>query len=392
MFDFRLTIVLAVLGGLTVSVPISAESDEKALETQMRPPESNAKSQSDTSDSHAVMVSTDAAPKSDAQVESDAAAEPDAVAESDAKAAESDVAPAETGARAETGDGTESDTITQSDAANKSAPATESKAVTESAPAIEAAPAEESKAADSGRRNSVNLSFVLSSIYNFRGRNVFKETSQNDQNALFSPAVTGNVFHPGLWLKYAGFFQINGDNRGYLVDSGVGAEQNIAVGFDYEFSHKLKLSTSLTYLFYPFALSRITGVEWPSYLEPAIGIHYKTNRDIRLGLQISYFAPIQEPLRDQRYMYTLLDIGKAFQFHPKLALDFDLSFGYKLFADPAILQDTIFDLNFSISLPYTIVDKLKLVPGVHAAWAYFVSTRFGDQYMIYFGLDLVADF
>ncbi|MBN2342021.1 MAG: hypothetical protein JXX29_07970 [Deltaproteobacteria bacterium] len=240
--------------------------------------------------------------------------------------------------------------------------------------------------------NGVRVSSFVSSIYNFRGMNVFKETSQSDQNAVYSPAVTWTVLHPGLWFKYASFFQINGDNRAYLVDSGVGAEQDLATGFDYTFFNKLTLSASFTYYCYPFSRSRITGVHWPSYLEPAVGIGYRTHSGIRFGLNISYFAPVQGRLRDNRYMYSHFEFGKAYQFHPKVAVDFDLGMGYKLFADPSILQDTIFDFEFGLSVPYTIVKEMKLVPAVHTAWTYLVSTSFGDQYMIYFSVDLVIDF
>lgn len=244
-------------------------------------------------------------------------------------------------------------------------------------------------AADS---NSISLSLLVSSVYNFRGLNVFKETSQGDQNSLFSPSVTAPIFHPSLWLSYAGFFQIDGDNRGYLVDSGVGAEQDVAVGFDYDISNKWVLSTSLVYYFYPFSISHITGIKWPSYLEPTVGFNYTFDKSFKVGLQLSYFTPIQKRLRDQRYMYTRLIAVKEIPFHSKLSLDFNLSAGYKLFADPSILQDTIFDVEFCASLPYTIANNLKLVPTTHAAWAYLVGTNFGEQYMIYFSLSLVADF
>lgn len=239
---------------------------------------------------------------------------------------------------------------------------------------------------------SASFSLLVSSIYNFRGLNVFSETSQGDQNALFSPSFTRTVFHPGLWFKYAGFFQINGDNRAYLVESGVGAEQNIAAGFKYDFSSKLTALTSLTYRFYPFASPRITGVTWPSWLEPAVGIRWTPKRDIRLDLQLSYNIPIQERMRDQRYMYTLFSIAKAFQVHPRVALDLESAFGYKLYADPLIWQDTIFDITFCASLPFRISEQLKLVPATNAAWGYMTGTGFGDQYMIYFSLAIVAEF
>ena len=322
---------------------------------------------------------------------SDIVSEPASAIESDTAA---DAAPmAASDAVSETAPATEA-----SDAAPETAPATESTAAAEPAVSAESgavtedAAAKASGAKKSDSPNSLSLSFLVSSIYNFRGMNVFKENSQENQNALFSPSITGTVFHPGLWLKYAGFFQINGDNRGYLVDSGVGAEQDVAVGFDYDLTRKLTLEASLTYMFYPFARSRITGVEWPSYLEPAVGIQFRTNSGVRLGLDLSYFAPVQERLREDRYMYTLLSIGKAFQFHPRLALDLNYTFGYKLFADPGIWQDTILDMEFCLSLPFDITDSLKAVSGAHAAWGYLSGTSFGDQYMIYFSLDLVADF
>ena len=355
MNDLRLRIFLAVFGALTtMSATLSADPVEMTPETHE---------------------------------------EPSAGLDDASKAA-----PTGSQAAAASGTGAESGAATES--APTPAVVTESAptpaAVTESAPTpaavTEPAPTPVSDADESENPNSVSLSFLVGSIYNFRGMNVFKETSQTDQNALFSPSITGTVFHPGLWVAYAGFFQINGDNRGYLVDSGVGAEQDIAVGFDYDLTRKLTLSTSLTYRFYPFARSRITGVEWPSYLEPSVGIHFKTNRGIRLGLDLSYFAPIQERLRDERYMYTLISIGKAFQFHPKLALDLSYSAGYKLFADPTIWQDTIFDMEFCLSLPFSITDRLQAVSGVHAAWGYLSGTSFGDQYMVYFSMDLVADF
>jgi hypothetical protein len=143
------------------------------------------------------------------------------------------------------------------------------------------------------KNNILELEFLLSSIYYFRGNNVFGETSQHEQNGVFSPSISWSIFNTGLWLKYAGYFQISGDNQEYLINSGVGHEQDLFLGWDHSFSAKWHFSSYFAYYFYPFSSEGMTGVRVPSVLEPSLGLSFHPTRLSLVELKLCYYASVQ---------------------------------------------------------------------------------------------------
>ena len=233
----------------------------------------------------------------------------------------------------------------------------------------------------------VNIDAAIASIYNFRGLNVFQASSQHDRHGVFSPSISWSIIDTGIWLKYAGYYQIDGDNQGYMVNVGRGHEQDLFLGWDYAFKGNLVLGSYFAYYFYPFSMEEMTGIRNPSYLEPAVGLQYSPRRVIDLGLNIAYYHAVQQEIEDERYVYFNPTVHKLFDFGKPVAFELGLSFGCKLFNDKQNNRDNIFDVDFAVGLPITITPELYINPAVHLTWTDLYHTRLGDEYFIWFGIN-----
>ncbi|NOZ01922.1 MAG: hypothetical protein GXP54_08555 [Deltaproteobacteria bacterium] len=250
--------------------------------------------------------------------------------------------------------------------------------------------ATDAQAAGSRKAVGLNLDLELSSLYCFRGINVFQESSQTDQNFLWAPSFTWDVFETGLWFGYWGAYQGRGGNKAALVAAGVGHESDFIIGFNHEIIEgTLTLKTSLTWYVFPFASSGVAGTDLPSYLEPALGLDWTGPVD--LGITISYFAGIQKALSDFRYLYIHPTISKTFEFNDHVGLAIGLGFGYKLFNDRGKMTDNVYDVQFDWSIPVRITKEFYLEPAFHAAWTNLAGKGVGEEYLVWAGLNMGVD-
>jgi hypothetical protein len=242
------------------------------------------------------------------------------------------------------------------------------------------------------KRESIGLSFSfeVASAYVFRGYNLFRETTQNDQNALFAPSVTYTLGETGLSLTYWGGYQWTGSNQADLVAAGPGHEQDLILTYAHTMlSDTLTLSGSLTYYFFPFASKEDAGTRVTSYLEPAVSASFATLLD--LGLKVAYFAGLQEAVKDLRYLYLSPSVGKTLELHPRVALALGLGAGFKIYNDRDRMKDNVYDISFNFEFPVRLSASLAITPAMHMAWSNFEALRLGEEYVIWGGITFGAD-
>lgn len=219
---------------------------------------------------------------------------------------------------------------------------------------------------DSDDPIGLNLDLGFATAYVFRGYNVFQEDSQLDQNMLLAPGITWSVFDTGLWIGYWGAFQISGDNIRSNIDGGVGAEQDLLVGYDLGLGEAFTLSFGLAYYFYPFADEAAAGCKVPSYLEPSAGISIATVIDI--GLNFTYFAGLQDAVSDYRYLYLNPTLGKSFELHEMVGLDLGVGYGYKFYHPDSSVNENFHDFLFTLGLPIYLPRGFYVTPSFGMAW------------------------
>jgi hypothetical protein len=270
---------------------------------------------------------------------------------------------------------------------------------------------EQEAATEEKKPIGINVDVGLASIYNFRGANVFMEKTLQDQNLAFSPSLTWSIFNTGLYLSYWGAYQVTGGNKSYLVDYGLGHEQDLILGYSKGFADDVvKLNLAFTYYFYPFADEDVAGTKNPSAIEPMAGISIATVLD--LGFNVSYFHSVQEEISLYRYAYFNFSLGKSFSFNDTFGMSLGMGLGIKAWIendDGAKNDFNRFDLHFDWGLPINLTDRLYLKPAIHFSWtdlktvameddpatAAVESTRdakAGDEYMVYGSINIGANF
>ncbi len=302
--------------------------------------------------------------------------------------------------------------------ASTSAPTSEPAAEPEASVAVTATPAETGASDDSAAEPAeeakkpvgISVDVGISSIYNFRGLNVFMEKTMQDQNAFFAPSLTWSIFDTGLSLGYWGAYQLTGDNKTYMVDYGLGHEQDLILGYSKGFADdSVSLNAAFTYYFYPFADEDVAGCKNPSIIEPTLGIGIATVLDI--GFSVSYFHAIQKEIALLRHAYFNFSLGKGFTFNDTFGMDLGMGFGIKawLKSDGVKNDYNRFDLHFDWGIPINLTDKLYIKPAVRLAWTDLKTVavdddpdtaevetsrtaKAGDEYMVYASINFGANF
>lgn len=216
----------------------------------------------------------------------------------------------------------------------------------------------------------------LSSAYYFRGLNVFKKAEQADQHVLLAPSLTWTL--PGLPLQvgYWGAFQLTGDNKSALVDGGLGAEQDLWVGYTHNLRSDLTLSAILTAYYYPLADEKVAGTSHPLYLEPGVGIAWAGPVDA--ALKVYYMYGVQDAVKLGRYVYVNPTLGKTLGLTGAVALAASLSAGYKLFNESA-LEDNRWDAGLTLALPVTLCSGWYVKPSISAVWTNLAGKALADE-------------
>ena len=236
----------------------------------------------------------------------------------------------------------------------------------------------------------LNLDLEASSAYVWRGINKFGE-QQNTQTFAMFPSLTATL--GGLSLGYWGAFQLSGDNKSALVDSGVGAENDLILKYSGWLDNNLAYSAMLTYFLYPFADENTAGTATPMYLEPGAGISYLTGAD--LGLYVGYYRGLQAVTEPASFLYINPSIGKTFDVSRDIGLALGLSAGYKVFTNDPPAKDRAFDLALTISAAIPFSD-LYITPQLHAAYVtrdaqVVPNAGFGDSFIAWAGVHVGYD-
>ncbi|MCP4600171.1 MAG: hypothetical protein GY847_06490, partial [Proteobacteria bacterium] len=137
---------------------------------------------------------------------------------------------------------------------------------------------------------------------------------------------------------------------------------------------------------------------------------------VDIGINISYFVGLQDAVKDYRYLYINPSVGKGLELSDTFSMNLALSFGYKLFNDRDKMVDNVFDLGFDWSVAIALTDTFYVEPAMHIAWTNIdsqkqvdsgllddpetpddesvteVKSTFGDEFMVYAGVNVGADF
>jgi hypothetical protein len=240
------------------------------------------------------------------------------------------------------------------------------------------------------RSKLLNIDVEGASAYVWRGINMFG-VDQNTQAFSLFPSLT--LTSGALSLGYWGAFQLSGDNKSELVDSGVGAQNNFILKYSGWADDDLAYSAMLTYWFYPLADEEVTGTDTPMYLEPGFGISYLTGAD--LGLYLGYYRGLQTVTEPASFLYINPSIGKTFPLDDDIGLALGLSGGYKVFTNDPPSEDRAFDLalNVSMAIPF---DDTYITPQLHAAYAtrddeVVPDAEFSDSFIAWAGVHVGYD-
>lgn len=231
----------------------------------------------------------------------------------------------------------------------------------------------------------LNLDLGVLSAYVFRGINVFQDDSQHDQTLFLAPAATLSIGDTGLSIGYWGAYQVTGDDIGDKNDAGLGAEQNLILGYELALNETLALNAGFTYYFFPFADSDVAGTSVPSYLEPAVGLAWAGPVD--LSMNVSYFYGVQEAIEAGRYVYFNPRVAKNVPLNQMLELDLDGGAGYKLFNDSDI-DDNTWDVILKAALTITPQPSYYITPSISLAWTNLESESFGDELVVFGGVNV----
>jgi len=231
----------------------------------------------------------------------------------------------------------------------------------------------------------LNIDVEGASAYVWRGINMFGVNQNTQAFSVFpSVALTSGALSLGYW----GAFQLSGDNKSDLVDSGVGGQNNFILKYSGSGDNGLVYSAMLTYWIYPFADEEVAGTATPMYIEPGAGISYLAGAD--LGLYVGYYRGLQTVTEPASFLYINPSIGKTFPLSSDLGLALGLSGGYKVFTNDPPTEDRALDLalNVSLAIPF---DDTYITPQVHAAYATrddaaVPDAEFSDSFIAWVGV------
>jgi hypothetical protein len=213
----------------------------------------------------------------------------------------------------------------------------------------------------------LGLSFGLSwfSAYAFRGWNLFQDSSQADQNMLVSPYLTWDIMGSGLEVGYWSGYQVSGNNIRELIDSGLGAEQDLFVTYTWEMTDWASLTPTLIFYLYPFADKDVAGTSMPGYVDPMLDLCLKWAVDF--GMKVSYYTGLQKETSETNYLYLSPSVSRSFSLGKHVGLHALFSLGYKLWQDRSISENT-WDVLFDLGLPIALNDRFTITPRFQAVW------------------------
>lgn len=234
------------------------------------------------------------------------------------------------------------------------------------------------------------LDLGVSSVYVFRGWNMFQKSSQWDQHAFLAPSLTYAVGKTGLSIGYWGAYQFLGDNVGAAMDAGFGAENDLVFTFGREVASGVTAGAALTAYLYPAGKKATAGADFPVYLEPAIFVVWSSVLDV--GLKLAYYHGLQKGIGAYRYLYVNPTLGKTVALTERVSLSVSGSFGAKLFNDNTtpVAQMNRYDLLVGVAVPIAVVGPLYVKPSVSWAWTDLPDKGFADEMVVFGAVNIGA--
>jgi hypothetical protein len=234
----------------------------------------------------------------------------------------------------------------------------------------------------------INVDAGLASLYSFRGLNVYKSTSQNDQTAVFNPGVS---YSPpqleGLTVAYWGAFQAAGDNSSQLVRQGIGSEQDFTVSFGRDVvKEKFQARVGVTNYLYPFADKATAGAKVPYYFEPWAQLTYLGHATA--SFLATYLYGTQDAIRPTSYVYLRPAVEKSFPVSKVVSVVPAVGVGYKIYTHNSELTDNKYDASVDLKFPVTISDLTYVVPAVHYAWSNFSEAASSTEHSVWLSANL----
>jgi hypothetical protein len=233
----------------------------------------------------------------------------------------------------------------------------------------------------------INIDVEGASAYVWRGVNLFGATQDEQAFSVF-PSITATF--GAVSIGYWGAFQLSGDNKSDLVDTGVGGENDFILKYSGSISDDLAYSAMLTYWIYPFADEDAAGVATPMYIEPGAGITYATGAD--LGLYVGYYRALQGVNDPFSFLYINPSVGKTIPLTGDIGLAVGLSAGYKIYTDLPDGTDPDRALDLTLNVGATIpFSDMYITPQVHASYVTrddgaVPDAEFKDQFIAWAGV------
>jgi hypothetical protein len=239
--------------------------------------------------------------------------------------------------------------------------------------------------ARAGEPLGLNLDLGAYSAYLFRGANVFQKDSNMDQAAFLAPSATYTLGSTGLSVGYWGAFQVLGEDISPKIDAGLGAEQDLILGYGRALTDTLSLKATLIYYFFPLADEKAAGTSLPSYLEPGVACTWTGPVDLTLG--VAYYHGVQDALKLYRYLYLNPKASKTLALSGTTSLELSLGLGYKLFNEGDKVTDNVWDGLALVGVPINM-GSYYVKPGLGLAWTDYEARDLADEVSFFAGVNL----
>jgi len=233
----------------------------------------------------------------------------------------------------------------------------------------------------------LSIEAAYSSLYYFRGDNLFKKDRLMDQNGLASLSVSYAI--GPLTLIYWGGFQTNGDNFSENIDVGLGAEQDLAVTYTRELPADLSLEMGVLSYLYPFADEKAAETSFPAFIDPFVALAWTGIIDARMC--VWWYLGIPEALAEQRYVYFNPSVGREFDLAPDWKLEAEIVGGYKIYTlyageNDETPRDNLWDVLLKVGVSWAFRENHYVTPSISAGWTNLAERGFGDEYMVFAGV------
>jgi hypothetical protein len=245
----------------------------------------------------------------------------------------------------------------------------------------------------------VEVSLEVASAYVFRGYNVFQQENQREQKWVQQVLAAWNDPRSGLYVGLASANQLTGDNLVSNVDAGLGAEQDLFVGYHFRRHEPVGVFTELAVAAYPLAESRVVGTSVPVVASLSAEPHYHET----LYLYVGYLRGFRRGLFQEDQLYLNPHVAQKVDLGRCCELDLEAGAGMKLLSlNVGTIKDNMFDVLATATLYYEPTEGIYVGARVGWAWTNFtaqrdpvtgdsISPRFADEYVPFWSITVGAE-